>query len=129
MKAVDTNILARALMRDEPRQTQIADTMLTTGAFVPLTVLLESAWLLRSRYGLNRHQTVAALRSVLDMPNVAVDSVEGVEWALARYETGGDLADLLHLIAARGAEAFLTFDRDVAPAAGPGSPLPIETLA
>jgi predicted nucleic-acid-binding protein len=128
VRAVDTNIIARALMRDDAHQARIADEVLATEAFVPLTVLLETAWLLRSRYGLSRMEVVIALRSLLDMPKVLVDCREQVEWALARLLERGDFADLIHLVAARGATAFLTFDSAVAADAGDDAPCPIETL-
>ena len=116
-------------MRDDPRQTEIADSVLANEAFVPLTVVLETGWLLRSRYGLQRTQVAAALRSLLDMPKVAVECSQEIEWALSRLVEGGDFADLIHLVACRNAAAFLTFDAGVARAAGAGGPCPVETLS
>lgn len=129
VKAVDTNVLARALMRDDPVQTPIADALLSAGVFVPLTVVLETAWLLRSRYGLDRRQLASTLQSLLDMPRVVVDGAAGVGWAIGRLIEGGDIADLIHIVAGSGASAFLTFDVDVAKSVGAESPVPVETLA
>lgn len=116
-------------MRDDPIQTAIADEVLRIGAFVPLTVFLETAWLFRSRYRLDRIQLVKALQAIVDMPQVVIDGGDAVRWALGQVAQGGDIADLLHVVAARGASAFMTFDRDIAQYAGPDSPIPIETLA
>ena len=129
VKAVDTNIVARALMRDDPVQTPIADSVLTTDVFVPITVVLEAAWLFRSRYGLSRADLATTLRALLDMPSVTVDAADGVRWALSRAEITGDIADLIHLVASRNASAFLTFDDDVAKAAGNDPLVPVQTLA
>ena len=90
--------------------------------------MLETGWLLRSRYRYTRAQVAASLRSLLDMPNVVVDAAEGIEWAIGRLVDRGDFADLIHLVASRGATAFLTFDTVVAPDAGDDAPIPVETL-
>jgi predicted nucleic-acid-binding protein len=128
VKAVDTNIVARALTQDDPIQSPIADRVLTTGAFIPLTVLLETGWLLRSRYGFSREAIVDMLSTLCELPNVTVDEEDGVRWALAKYATAGDIADLIHLVSARQSSGFVTFDAGVARAAGADSPMPIETL-
>lgn len=128
MKAVDTNVIARALVRDDPHQTAIADRVLGEGVFVPLTVLLETAWLLRSRYRFTRAEVAASLRSLLDMPAVVVDAAAGVEWAIGRLLDRGDFADLLHLVASRGSTEFMTFDTDVEADAGRDAPVAVRTL-
>ena len=128
MRSVDTNVLARAITRDDVRQTEIADRILRDGAFIALTVLLETGWLLKARYGMSRQQVVATLRSLLDMPGVVVEAADQVEWALGRLTITGDLSDLLHLVACRGASPFATFDRGISPAAGDDPPVVIETL-
>jgi predicted nucleic-acid-binding protein len=47
--AVDTDILVRYLVEDDPIQTDRAEAVLRSGAvLVPSTVLLETAWVLRS---------------------------------------------------------------------------------
>lgn len=116
-------------MRDDPVQTPIADAVLRSGVFVPITVVLETAWLLRSRYRLGRGELATALRALLDMPDVTVDSADGIRWAISRAEVAGDLADLVHLVASRNVDAFATFDEDVAAAAGDEPPVAVETLA
>ena len=128
VKAVDTNVLARFLTRDEPRQADRAEEVLRAGAFVPVTVLLETVWLLRSRYGLNRRDAARAVDRLIELPTVEVDDPDLIRWALARSVRGADIADMLHLIGGRSREAFLTFDKKIAPAAGSRSPVPIETL-
>lgn len=126
MKAVDTNIVARALIRDDSRQAAIADAILAAGAFIPLTVLLETAWLLDSRYKIERGALADTLSDILDMPNVAVEESETVRWAIDRYREGADIADAIHIVASIRTDAFVTFDNMRGRL--PGSPLSIEVL-
>jgi hypothetical protein len=49
-------------------------------------------------------------------------------WALDRQRQGADWAGMLHLTGSRGHEAFATFDREIAAAAGSALPLPVERL-
>ncbi len=51
-----------------------------------------------------------------------------VHWAIGRSAKGADIADMIHIAASRHQAAFATFDRGVARAAGPDSPVPVETL-
>lgn len=129
MKAVDTNVVIRLLIGDDPAQQAAARALLSAPVLVTITVMIESAWVLRSRYGFDRATVAALLDAFLDYPNVLVQAETRVRWALARYRSGGDIADLLHIAAAEPAHRFATFDRGIAPAAGDGCPLMIETLA
>ncbi|NIJ39365.1 putative nucleic-acid-binding protein [Sphingopyxis panaciterrae] len=114
MKAVDTNILARFMLGDDPLQSPIARDLVKAGVFVPLTVLLELGWLLQSRYGFERTHLAASLLDLFDVPGIVLDDDGAVRNAVAAYAKGGDFADHIHLVAAKGVEAFLTFDRRVA---------------
>jgi predicted nucleic-acid-binding protein len=53
------------------------------------------------------------LITFIQLPNVQVDDPDGVLAALMAYAKGGDFADHIHLVAAKGVEAFVTFDRGV----------------
>lgn len=112
MKAVDTNILARALVRDDIQQAKIADSLIAAGIFIPLTVMLETAWLLGSRYKVGRLALADIMSDVMDLPNVEVEQADGFRWALAQFRAGADIADAIHVLAANGAEAFVTFDAE-----------------
>lgn len=54
MKSVDTNVLVRFILGDDPEQSAQAEAIVKEGVFVPITVLLELGWVLGSRYGLDR---------------------------------------------------------------------------
>lgn len=129
VRAIDTNVLARFMLNDDKAQAARAAEIVEAGIFIPVTVLLETAWLLTSRYRQSRQATAAALTALLDMPSIVVADEPHVRWALSRTEDGADFADMMHLVAAARAEAFATFDTRVAAAAGNAAPLPIETLA
>ncbi len=114
LKAVDTNILARFMLDDDPVQSPLARDVIESGVFVPLTVLLELGWLLQSRYGMERSHLAASLLRLFDVPGILLDDEAAVRSAVAAFAKGGDFADQVHLVAAKGVEAFMTFDRGVA---------------
>ncbi|MEP6785654.1 MAG: type II toxin-antitoxin system VapC family toxin [Sphingomonadales bacterium] len=111
MKAIDTNIVIRLLLRDDEPQYQLARKIVTNGAIIPITVLLETGWLLESRFKFGRADIVGALKQLMDAPDITVAEPAAVRSALDLYAGGADFADAIHLVAARGAEAFVTFGR------------------
>lgn len=122
MRAVDTNILVRMLTRDDPAQADRATAALAAGdCFIPITVLLETAWALASQYRFSKPQVVVALRDIAGLPGVTVEDAPAVAQALDWTTRGLDLADALHLARSQDCETLLTFDeRFVARAAGLG---------
>ena len=52
MRAVDTNVLVRLIVRDDPAQVDRAEAFVARGAWVSLLVLAETIWVLKSVYGL-----------------------------------------------------------------------------
>jgi predicted nucleic-acid-binding protein len=125
VRAVDTNIVVRTLLNDDPKQSPIARRVIDEGVFVSPTVMLETAWLLRSRYKFSREAVADYLNGLMELPTVSIDQPDLTAWAIARSAERGDLADLLHIVAARGASAFVTFDDDVLQDAAPDSPVPV----
>ena len=128
MRAVDTNVIVRLILLEDAPQTELATAAIVQDVFVPITVLLETAWVLSSTYKLDRHRLAMALAAVLDIETIHVDDEEAVRWALDRYAAGADIADMLHIVAAGNATHFATFDRGIARHAGPDAPVVIETL-
>jgi predicted nucleic-acid-binding protein len=113
----DTNLLARAVMQDDPAQARAAGRALQDAGLiaVPLPVLCELVWVLRRAYGLARSDVHEAVRALIDTANVAVDR-PAAEAGLAALEAGGDFADgvIVHEGARLGGEVFVTFDRQAA---------------
>ena len=51
MRAIDTNVLVRAIVNDDTAQSASAIELLTDhDIYIPVTVVLELEWVLRSRY-------------------------------------------------------------------------------
>ena len=112
MRAIDTGVVVRHLVGDEPEQAARATAVIAAGqVFVSTTVLLESDWVLRSTYGYSGARVAAALRALAGLEEVTVEDPLLLAEALDRAEGGMDFADALHLGAAARCEALLTFDR------------------
>jgi predicted nucleic-acid-binding protein len=128
-KALDTNVLVRALIHDGSRQCEIALNTLDDGpVHIPLTVVLETEWVLRSHFELGRNSVNSLLISFLSRDNIEVEQRETVENAVLAHQHGWDFADALHVFAASEADVFLTFDRKLVKfAAKHGSPTPVNT--
>lgn len=124
MTALDTNILVRVLTDDDPMQVQAArDLLASDDAFrVPVTVILETGWVLEAIYELDRSVVADGLRHFFGLPNVEVARPQEVARALTWYEDGLDFADAVHLALSQDADQLATFDQAfVREAAGHGS--------
>ena len=111
MHAVDTNVLVRLLTGDDAEQTRRAAALFKDEPiFIAKTVLLETEWVLRRLYGLERAALVSALRKVCGLPNVEIETPLVVTRALQWCEAGMDFADALHLASSRSGAKFATFD-------------------
>jgi predicted nucleic acid-binding protein len=116
MIALDTNVLARFLLDDEPVQSAAARRLLekSDGPFwVPVTVTLELAWVLKSR-GVPREACIAALRAIFALPNVRPQLPDAIATALQLSDGGIDLADALHLASSANAGKFVSCDTQLA---------------
>jgi predicted nucleic-acid-binding protein len=128
VQAVDTNILARFILKDDIEQYAMARAILERDIFVPITVLIELSWVLSVRYRLSRAVVHTALAGLIDLANVSIVDGSLVRWAMGRFAEGADLTDMLHLVMGRDATRFVTFDQGIARDAGPEAPVVIETL-
>ncbi len=130
MIAVDTNIVLRLVLDDDEAQVSAARSlMLRDPLFVSLGVLLETGWVLQSRYRLPRADVADALELLLSLDRIAVARIALASWAIERYRAGADLADMIHLASAAKIGTFATFDRSIATDVGINAPIVIETLA
>jgi len=126
MIAVDTNVVVRMITADDRTQLAAVEARLSEGFFISLGVLMEVEWVLRSSYRFKREEINHVLLTLVVLDEIRVPNVAFVLWALDRHGEGADFADMLHVVAARGASSFLTFDKDLADVAD--APLPIEVL-
>ncbi len=112
MIALDTTVLVRLLVNDDPVQARRAARLISAGpALVTLTVLLESEWVLRFTYKLDATVIESAFRKVLGVPTVTLVDPAAVARALDDYSKGLDFADALHLASSTRATQFATFDK------------------
>jgi predicted nucleic acid-binding protein len=119
MIAIDTNVVVRYLTGDHPDQSRRARALIEAGqVFVPVTVILETEWVLRSAYRLSPAAVIAALRAFCGLPGVTVEDAAHVATALDRAAGGLDFADALHIARAVQCDAFATFDQRLLRAAG-----------
>lgn len=112
--AVDTNVLVRAAVRDDPAQASIAAKVLTDAELiaVALPCLCELVWVLLRVYGFQSSDAAAAIRALLAAANVEVNR-PAVEAGLSVLEAGGDFADGVIAYEGNwlGGETFVSFDQ------------------
>lgn len=114
MHAVDTNVLVRLLTEDDADQTKRAVALFKKEAiFIPKTVLLETEWVLRRLYRLDRNVIVSAFRKLSGLGNVEIEQPLVLVQALQWCEDGMDFADALHLASSQNSRKFATFDEQM----------------
>lgn len=112
--SVDTNVLARAVLQDDPVQARMASALLRQASLIAVSLpcLCELAWLLLRGAKLPKSDVAAAIRALMDSSNVAMNR-PAVEAGLAILEAGGDFADGIMAYEGQwlGGETFVSFDR------------------
>jgi predicted nucleic-acid-binding protein len=118
MRAVDTNVLVRLLVRDDTRQLAAAEAFIEKGAWVSQLVLVETLWVLDAVYERSAEQIGAAVDMLLSHAQLSLQDAEVVVNALARFRKQASLgfSDCLVLEVARkaGHLPLGTFDRQLA---------------
>lgn len=128
LRSIDTNIVVRLLLRDDPAQVALVDALVAEGGLiVSPTVLIETEWVLRAVYRLDRPTVSRLLTLLVDIEGVDVPDPPGVRWALGRHAAGADLADMIHLIVTES-DAFVTLDQRLASDAGSSPRQPVTVL-
>jgi predicted nucleic-acid-binding protein len=111
---VDTNVLVRAVVRDDKRQAEAAAKLLRNADLLAVAVssLCELVWVLHRTYGFSATETAAAIRNLIGAGNVAVDRPTVVA-GLTMLDAGGDFADGVIAYEGKwlGAETFVSFDK------------------
>lgn len=118
MIGVDTNVLVRYFVEDDPAQSRRVDALLAKAANDPLhiddVVLCELVWVLRAGYRFDRPEIANALRRILATANFSFDDRDLLRRALADYIAGSaDFSDYVigQRNARAGCETTVTFDR------------------
>ena len=125
MVALDTNVFLRLVLDDDPEQTRRArDLVTSTPCFVPLTVILESEWILRRVYRHSKSAISQTFERLINTDNIAIERIEIVSHAFKLTEQGVDFADALHFATSAQCDWFATFDKAFVKAAK-SSELPV----
>ena len=111
MIAVDTNVLVRLLTGDDSKQEAARSLFAREPIWIAKTVLLETGWVLRSLYGLEEAEILAAFTKLLGLENVQAEDESSVAAALALTTRGIEFADALHLCSRPPGAAFVSFDK------------------
>ena len=123
MLGVDTNVLVRFLVRDDEAQFEKARKLIKRelaagrSVFVSHLVVMETEWVLRSRYGLPKPLMIEAISGLLDAADVQFEDEPAVEEALFIWKDAtADFADCLISAKNRrlGCRATATFDTKAA---------------
>jgi predicted nucleic-acid-binding protein len=113
-RTIDTNVLVRLLVDDHSAQARLAGNLATQFQLIVLpTVMLETEWVLRSRYRFDRARIVELLRRLVSFERFIVIEKHRVAKALKALESGMDFADALHACFMGDGDTFVTFDRDL----------------
>lgn len=126
MIGVDTNVLVRYLAQDDAKQTAAATKLFgslsaASPAFVSQVVLVETIWVLQSRYLADAPQIDKVIETLLRTEVIQVERADVVWRALRRFrEDQGDFPDALvtELAHAAGCNQIYSFDRGAAKKAG-----------
>ncbi|MBW2649768.1 MAG: PIN domain-containing protein [Deltaproteobacteria bacterium] len=120
MKALDTNVLVRFLVRDDKRQAETVYRIFKQAEsdkevlFVPLLVVLETVWVLESVYSIPRQDILDSINELILMPILEFEAQSAIlNFAASARETKVNLPDLLiaHSAKFSGCECVLTFDK------------------
>ena len=120
MASLDTNVLVRHLVEDDERQSGLARKLIKAALkagetlYIPVTVMLELEWVLRTCFAFDKDKVAATLSSLLASAELSFESEAVVEIALALYKkSAADFADCVHIASAHvaGESPLWTFDR------------------
>lgn len=110
--ALDTNVLARYLLRDSPSEAGRAEALLRRRAMfhVTPTVLIELGWVLKVN-GCTTQEICKAVEHLMTLPGFDSLSTPQTRYALDWLAQGLDWADAVHLAHAPQQAEMFTFDR------------------
>ena len=123
MIGLDTNVLVRYIVQDDPRQADAAARLIEgrctarSPGYVSVPVLVELVWVLAGAYRYERGVVAGVIRQLLRTIELLVEDRDAVWSALREFEAGtADFADCLiaHRNRARGCMQTFTFDRAAA---------------
>ncbi len=120
MKALDTNVLIRFLVKDNEQQAEAVYNLFKltesqNGEFwVQILVLLETLWVLEAAYKISREEIIDSIDDLLRMPILKFEAHSAIQsFLLSARKCKIDLSDLLiaHSSKLAGCEKIITFDK------------------
>lgn len=126
MTGLDTNVVVRFFVEDDPAQFRRVGTLFETftvrePGFISLVAIAEFAWVLRAQYRISRTDLTACLRRLATAPELVLENHDAVLEAIDGFAEGkSDFADYLIQYAGHraGCRRTLTFDVAAAKATG-----------
>ena len=127
MPSLDTNVLVRYIVQDDPSQLAAAKRLISrcvaegSTLFVPVTVVLELEWVLRSSFEFGKDDVLTTLSSLFSAAELTFESERALEVALQLFRKGSaDFADCLHVALATqaGEQPLWTFDKSASKIGG-----------
>ncbi len=126
MVGIDTNVLVRYLVQDDPEQARKATRFIANECsaedpgLVNRVVLCELVWVLETAYGYARETVALALEKILRAAELTIEDHQEAWSSLREYQDGADFADSFIAAVNRhlGCERTVTFDRKAARRAG-----------
>ena len=110
----DTNLLVRAITRDDPSQARLAEAQLASAELVAISpvTLCELVWVLSYSYKARASDIAQTIRRLTEAVNVEVDR-RSLEAGLAFLDRGGDFADgvIAHQGYELGGDILVSFDK------------------
>ncbi len=111
MTTIDTNVVVRFLVNDDADQAARARNLIAQNdIFIPLSVMLETEWVLRDSFKLSREAVNALLNDLIDVETINVEHAVRIIQALEWHLQGLDFADGLHLACVEPSGRMATFD-------------------
>jgi predicted nucleic-acid-binding protein len=129
MIGLDTNVLARYIAQDDPKQSLKANRLMDSltadePGFISTVALVELSWVLTSCYEFDKRQWAHTLDLLLHSRDIAFENKEVVGRALRRFQEGNaDFADCMIERSGDAAGCSHTFTFDVGAARRAGMSL------
>jgi predicted nucleic-acid-binding protein len=126
MTGIDTNVLVRFIVRDDPSQTRRADNLLDNlthenPGFVSSVALAEIVWVLQSNYGMPKNELVLCIERLLQSRSLLLENEPAVRQALNIFTySNADFADchIERTCSSAGCRRTVSIDKDAAKSAG-----------
>jgi predicted nucleic-acid-binding protein len=117
MRAVDTNLLVRLVVRDEPEQVAAAEDFVARGAWVSHLALAETTWVLAAVYERDAVNIASAIEMLLNHRKLTIQDSDVVSAALVHFRKrpalGFSDCMLLEIARKAGHLPLGTFDREL----------------